>query len=999
MALALNNTFAIGIVMLRKTPFFLAALMLILLSATSFGQSGTPYHYLIPIIDRLDTPAGRPVVIPMFLENQGATAVSLQISLLGDPSFSIDPTRTTVILDPGMKDMVFVEFMQTMMGSYQTILRVSDGTLVDTMTLTVDVIQGPGPFVILPPFQNLTAQIGVGLQIPMSILNLTSVAYPVSVQLHGPPEFSYSGASTISIPDSGSTALTLDFLATQAGPYTATLVVSDGTYQDSTTVLVYAFKAITKYVLPIMDDFETIPGPGLSIGAYATNPTAASVTLTSTITGQGFAIDPTSASLTLLPGQGDLIWLTFQSNTVGRYTGMLLTTDGVVTDSVEVVVNVIPGPGNFDLQPRYGEAYVHSNEPFSGYLQIQSYSANSQRLSVSIVGDPEFTLAGSRTFDLEQFGSADLLLSFMSTSPGVYTTNVMVTDGIETDTSTIVAYVDSLSLEFTLSYDGTPPFFLFEAPLNSSQSKYAVITNTSGKELTVQVEFFSDFSFTVDRRSVTLAAGAKDSVLVTFSNQYGYGDGMISFTTDNDWQDVYLIGSSPKDAEYDGLIVTSFLDFGIIDSTMTACLDVMIENTTPNAIPISDIALSGFSNSFFLTQHDNFSIEPGQFRTVTVCYHPLTANLVENEVLTFTFNNPASTPNIQTATVQITGRSDFGIKPIDSCGIIGYYVNTIAAPLDGQSETTIELFNITNQPITVENAVWEDGNNQGIYSLQTSLPFTIQPHSSSLPTSGKKEITIRYAPTSKSSTVGVPDMATLRLGSDLQNPVTQFLMTLIGLPVTPASPAGSIALFPKDNSIPMIELGNVEINTVRTLKFYNNLDVPVTISGYDLASTARFELVDIEASKRSVTLPPNETIELAVRTINVPAKKTTDQIIMNGTHAHLNSRYNLISGTNLTGVDGPNQLPGTFSLSAAPNPATGPVAFTFSSQLRESTVSILNALGQVIVEHKDVERYWQWDGRTAGGSAVDPGVYYVLVHGITLEGAPVSATQKLLIMK
>ena len=73
----------------------------------------------------------------------------------------------------------------------------------------------------------------------------------------------------------------------------------------------------------------------------------------------------------------------------------------------------------------------------------------------------------------------------------------------------------------------------------------------------------------------------------------------------------------------------------------------------------------------------------------------------------------------------------------DSCGIVGWYVNTIAAPIDGESDATIELFNITNQPLTLDNAAWEDGNTLGIYSLQTALPITIQPHNPAVPSSGK----------------------------------------------------------------------------------------------------------------------------------------------------------------------------------------------------------------------------------------------------------------------
>ncbi len=985
--------------MLRKPPLLFSALLLILLSAASSGQSPSTYHYLIPTIDRLDTPAGRPVGIPIFLENKDTNAVRIDVSLQGDPSFSIDPVGTPTILYPGMKEIFVVNFMQMAMGSYQTLLRVTDGIVTDTMTLTVDVTAGSGSFVILPPFQNLNAEVGTPLQIPVMIQNLTTTHYDVTVQLHGAQEFTYQGSPSISIPDSGGASLLIDFLASEEGAFGATLVVSDGTFSDSTEIFVIAYRKLHKYAHPIIGELETYPGTALPFSVFVTNLSANPVTLRSTISGAGFTLDQASSSVVLPPGQGDDIRLSFESQTIGQYTGLLLITDGIVTDSVVIVVNVVPGPGNFDLQPKYSEFYVRTNEAFSGFLSLQGFTPTTQRLQLSMVGDPEFTLSAPSTMDLEAFGKTQMLLNFVATRSGRFSVQVMVTDGIETDTAIIAAYVDSTSMDFMLTFDGSAPFFPFETALNGTQSKQVVITNTSGHELNVNIDLRSDGSFTVNKTTVTLPIAGSDSVLVTFSNTTGFGDGMLVFSSDQQQQDLYLMGSAPKYYDYDGLRVTNMLDFGILDSAMTACLDVIIENNTPSSITISDIALSGFSNSFFLSQADNAVIDPGQFHLLTVCYRPLTADLIENEVLTFTFNNPASNPNVQTATVQLTGRSQAIISPVDSSGIAGWYVNTISAPLDASAEARIELFNTTSQAITIEHAVWIDGNDAGIYSLETPLPFTIHPHSSSLPNSGKKEITIRYAPTSQSSIIGVPDFANLSLETSTSGANARFLMTIIGIPVTPSAPGGSVALFPKDRSIPLIELGSAEVNTIRTLKFYNNLDVPVTISGYELESSARIELVDVEASHRSRTLEPNETMQFDVRTISVPSNKTTDQLIMNGSHAHLNSRYGIISGTSLTDVEQPNERPNTFSVKAAPNPSSGPVSFAFSSPLRESNLSILNALGLVVMEQQDVQLGWHWNGTTAAGTPAVPGVYFIRVTGKTIDGVQVSAAQKMVLTR
>jgi hypothetical protein len=436
----------------------------------------------------------------------------------------------------------------------------------------------------------------------------------------------------------------------------------------------------------------------------------------------------------------------------------------------------------------------------------------------------------------------------------------------------------------------------------------------------------------------------------------------------------------------------------MVDTSTQLCLDMMLENTTQNPVIITNATLSGFSPAFTIqTQNFPITIPANTTAAITVCFRPTLLNQVENEVLTVAFNNPASTPNAQTATVNLTGRAAKGIRfPGDSCGIVGWYVNTISAPIDGQSAATIELFNITNDPITLDNAVWEDGNNLGIYSLLTQLPITIQPHNPAVSNSGKADFTVRYSPTAGSSTVGVEDIATVRLESAPNTqPVTMWL-TLVGIPVNPAPHTSTVTLFPKDKRIPSIEMGSVLENDTAPLQFVNNLQVPVTVNGFNIASQERFEIMNNMDFPK--TVEPGETISLMLRSRGIPAARSTDILTMQSSHEHLNSRFDLISGTSVTGIGDPPAAPLQFAATLSPNPSAGRVQIALNTPLADARIQVLDMLGRVVAEQRGSLQNWTWDGRI-DGIAAQPGAYHIRINGVTFQGRHVSTMQKAVLVR
>ena len=989
--------------MKRRTPLLLFALLCLL--AMPAGAQGQ-HTYLMRVIDHVDATAGMPVDIPIFLQNTGTGAVTLSLAIQQPPAggFLLDSLSAVQVIQPGEIGVAMLHFMATAEGNFQCLLTATDGSITDSVTLTVTVHAGPGPFVLLPPFQEVSANLGVSVQIPVTVQNLDSSPHTVQYSLHGDMEFTTTGMNTVTIPAQGSETILIDFHSSVEGRFSTMLRVTDGTYSDSALIAVVAFDQPYTWVLPFLDEIETMAGMEAAVPVMVINNGTTPVTLQLALNGSSvFTLDPSSQQITLQPGMGADAKVSVLSMTPGTFTTMLTVTDGNRTDSLELRAIVHRGPGNFMFVQDYHEVMLKENESTSIAFRVQNLVGSTHSLNVTMTGDPIFTLAGSSPVTLDPNASVLIPVDIAGAARGVYQAEVMISDGTESDVARIVAYVGNGGhgggSEFTLSYEGRAEVMIFETAENTTLTKDVTIENISGAELTLHFDLATSGGFSIASSSMTLATGATGTLPVTFDNSYGgFSDGMLMIEGGSQVSPVILIGMTLPFQEKDGVRITNALDFGMVDSNQTSCLEAVIENRTTNAIVVNSATLSGFSGAFTLAATNfPFTVPANGNAAIEVCFRPVQVNQVENEVLTISYTNPSATPNAQSANVDLTGRSTTGIRfPGDSCGIVGWYVNTISAPLDGQSEATIELFNITPAPLTIDNAVWEDGNDDGIYSLQTSLPILIQPHTPAVPNSGKADITVRYAPTSQSSSVGVEDIATLRLESAATSfPATMWL-TLVGLPTTPAPNSGTVVLFPKDHRIPAIELGEVESSSSRMLEFENNLQVPVTIGNFSLSSSERFEITNAEDYPRTVA--PGETAVLMLRSKGTIPGRATDVLTMQGSHDHLNSRFDLISGTGLTDVDDVPGLPGSFTASLSPNPSTDRVQVTLSERLANGHIEVLDMLGRVVALREGAVSTWSWDG-TVDGVPARSGTYYIRISGVTETGARVSITKNALILR
>lgn len=999
--------------MIRRNPRFAttALCMLALLSlsfalpSASSAQPTSGFTYVIHMMEEAEAVAGMPLDIPIFLQNNGASTVTLTVDLSQNAvgAFTLDSLGRVKVLDHGQMDVVFVRFQSVSVGRHEALLTVTDGAVTDSLRLIVNVVPGPGPFVLLPPFQGVTADLGKATQIPVSIQNLTGNPLTVQLSLNGSAEFSLAGNGSLTIPAFGSVTALVDFLSLVEGQFETILQVTDGSHTDSAAIGVIAFEQPYKWLVLFHDEIETLVGMEAAFPVMLINRGNSPVTLSLALNGSNvFTLDPADQQVTLQPGMGEDVMLSVLGTTPGTFTSLLTVTDGVDTDSLEVRVIVHEGPGNFLLHPDFHEMRLAENESATTIFRVENLTYITHPLTVTLAGDAAFTYTGSSPLTLGPGASVEVPVSFSGTAKGVYTAQVSVSDGIESDSAMIVAYVGdghSGGPLFTVEYDGKNGFMLFETAENTTLTKDITLRNISGQQLTLDFDLMTGGAFSIGASTMTLDSGAVQTLAVTFDNSYaGFGEGMLLIDGGQQVEHLMLFGATPPYKDYDGVLISRMLDFGMVDSSTTLCLDAVIENKTQHTITVNSATLSGFSSAFTLPHLTlPASIQPNASMAIRVCFHPMSTAQVENEVLTVAFINPAATPTAQNVNIDLTGRSATGIHfPGDSTGIVGWYVNTVSAPIDGQSDVTIELFNITPQPVTFAAAAWEDGNDEGIYSLQTALPVTIQPHAPGMPASGKTDITIRYAPTTQSSAVGVEDVATLRMHTDPTSiPMTVFL-TLVGIPTTPAPNSGSIALFPKDRRIPAIEMGDVETAGTRILEFVNNLQVPVTVAGFSMDASSHFEIINAQEFPREAQ--PGETIALMLRSKEVPTRRITDVLTMHGSHDHLNSRFDLVSGPTVTGIGDQPVSPTTVTAALSPNPATDRLRVTLSEPLASGSIEVMDMLGRVVARRDGAIADWTWNGRIDGVPA-HAGAYRIRVSGVTAQGVRVSLTKNALIVR
>ncbi|MFA6232707.1 MAG: hypothetical protein WC824_00795 [Bacteroidota bacterium] len=978
-----------------RTSFRTVAVFLLLTGSLSSATPPT-YYYLTHVVEQFEATAGEPTSAYFSVQNNGTSPLTLDVSLPLNPygHFSIDTLNSTANIQPGQMRNFFVFFHSPLVGSSSALLMVTDGTLTDTLTITATVGPGQGIFAFHPARITRSTYLNTPVRIPVSVQNLTNADLTVQTVFYANPAFTFSGTDSITLAPYGSQTLLIDFISSEEGRFDGRMTVRNGNFSLEAIFFVYVDTRKYAWVVePIYpDEVEIIGQPGRFPISVENRGTTA-VNLQVSLTGSNiFSLDPADQSFTLAPGNGRDLNLGILGTVLGSYSTLITVTDGVKTDSINLTARIIESPGGFAI---YSSSNIDQKENLPGTMNVTAinWSSSSIDLSLSITGDSHFAYNGANPITLASNAEQDIVIDFAAAPPGGYYAKVYATDGIDVDSVQLVAVVQDEPDFFDLP-NASLRTLEFETERDSTTTKQVMIENVSGDTLDVLIDLVNnDGGFTVAQNHLFLNADETASFDVSYTNDTSRNLlARLYLTARTQTEQIFLSGHAPYFNIVDGFRVVKSLSLRAADTSDQECGDVSIENQGTGNIMVISAVLSGFCSNFtmtdlrfpiILTEHER--IRP------TICYNPTIPGAKDYEILTITFDNPASNPRVQTLNVYLYGYSD-----IPHPRYIGGGMAALTARIDEQAETTMAIQNSTSTDITFDILEWKHGDASGIFSLVTPLPLTVTALNPAVPGSGTADITLRYAPTAQSSTVGIEDIAVYDLKSGSVNPPWIARIHLFGTPLPHSAPASQLLLFPRDMRTQQIDLGDVPLNEIRSLQFVNNLQVTVTISGFDLGGS-RFDIAN--KGDFPLNLAPMESVTLELRCIAATDTRIRQDLTARGSHETLGSGYALFSGTGTLGTDDPDPVPQDIKLSISPNPSGGTVTMQLSAPLLHASVTIVDMLGRIVAQADMAGlETWTWSGMH-GAVLVPPGNYSVFIRGFDYAGHSVKLTKNMVVIR
>ncbi|MCB2203851.1 hypothetical protein KQI65_03815 [bacterium] len=974
---------------------YLLTICFLFFAAIVARAGNNPHYYIYQVSDSVTAKAGIHTQLLVTIQNPVNTPVTVTSSLNGDPQFVIDSLSRTLSFDSSYAMLTTIDFYSTTSGTFQTMLRVTDGTITDSTLITVFV--NPANFALLPPYTSAYAELGVARQIAITVQNLKSTALQVTPSVAGDAPFSYNGPASVAIPASASQTVYLDFFSNSAGTYNAKLIVTDGTFTDTTTIYVTTVNQPYHWTTSPSSSGTTEAGMTRWLWVHLRNTATNPVTLDLALQGDpGFYLEANASPITV--ANFETARVQFYSDTPGQYTGMLTITDGIDIDTVRLLVDVVPKRGNFEFTREYMSIYATAIDPDTATIGIRNLTDSTLNLQAYVVRDSRFEVVPTPNFTIEPRKTFSLAVRFVGAAADVYRAKIVVTDGIaEVDSADVIAVVDEPRDGNKLFAMRTPDMYQrieFEAQPGASVTDTVKIHNLSSGQLTVDLSFYGDSCFTIPQSSVIIDSGGIAVVPVTFVNPpIGRGGAYLIGTSGTEHADVYLYGTTVYWSDYDGVKVVNDLDFGAVDTSTSYCMDAWVINTTNHAVTLTDISLSGVSSLYTLPSSADVTIAAGDTSGISVCFTPVPPPEYVTEMLHFTLNNSSGTPTSRSLVVNLIGFSltDY-IRVFDSTRMHVSDAGTMITAINTTVEDDFVLQNYLPVPVALNLSSKFGSDN---ITLLSSLPINLPAYDSTVVGSGRGSIRVQYSPTSVTGYPGIGEHANFHFYYHDSLITADYNFSVYGKAIIPIPSSSVIDLYPKDSFAPIIGLGKVKENDVITLRFINNLDMSVSITSLGMDIDAYAEIIG--GTTLPVTLAPDETMEVQLRITRDVQAVTMINLTMHGSHEHLNSRYILLAGSSVSSVAGVPLPESALQMYTTPNPATGPVQILLNQTLRSGSVHVVDMLGRVMatvpVQHNNA----MWNGRIEGGLQAPAGTYLLLVNGIDQNGRAVSGLHKFLL--
>jgi len=210
--------------------------------------------------------------------------------------------------------------------------------------------------------------------------------------------------------------------------YTLDVIVSDGIATDTTTVNITVVEVNLPPILNPIEDQEIDEENLLTFTATATDPDIPTQTLT-------FSLDnePTGATITT---NGIFTWTPTENQGPDTYTLDVIVSDGITTDSEEITITVYEVNQPPELNP-IGPQTVDEENLLTFTATATDPDIPTQTLTFSLDNQP--TGATITTNGIFTWTPTE------NQGPDTYTLDIIVTDGIETDSQTITITVNEVN--------------------------------------------------------------------------------------------------------------------------------------------------------------------------------------------------------------------------------------------------------------------------------------------------------------------------------------------------------------------------------------------------------------------------------------------------------------------------------------------------------------------------------------------------------------------------
>lgn len=260
---------------------------------------------------------------------------------------------------------------------------------------------------------------------------------------------------------------------------------------------------------------------------------------------------------------------------------------------------------------------------------------------------------------------------------------------------------------------------VFNTHAGTATSSSIDIKNLTSSPLAVTLTESGSGLFTASTPAVTIPANGTQSVTLTFNplTAGDYSGTLMLRAANGDTQSVQLTGhavASPSG----NVSAANEVDFNTTVG-QTECVPVTIGNTTLGAVAISNIKVTGDTNSFSTTSNGSMTVNAGNSGTVTVCFHPATLKGDYDGTLSFNYASTVDSLIKGTASVDLNGHATGSVgggttPPFFLVTPNVDFDNVIAGTTDCQA---VQITNPAGgQAVTIDSAAIS-GNAAGEYSV------------------------------------------------------------------------------------------------------------------------------------------------------------------------------------------------------------------------------------------------------------------------------------------